>query len=148
MFSAGRRTMGSLGSRFQAAPHRLSETPQPHCAGSAHTCECKKRKRSSRYECDSEPDEEDSLLDTPCRSHTHSLSHTRTHTGKLSTVYLHHYVNEIIKSHINISVQLCAKVCTPLTLLMHIVSQIFPGKNQTIKCKLFACPQHVETFSV
>ncbi|KAI5099529.1 germ cell-less protein-like 1 [Silurus meridionalis] len=66
--------MGSLGSRFQATPHRHGETAQPHCAGSAHTCECKKRKRSSRCECDSEPEDEDSLLDTPCRKKLKSTS--------------------------------------------------------------------------
>ncbi|XP_053501387.1 germ cell-less protein-like 1 [Ictalurus furcatus] len=66
--------MGSLGSRFQAAPQRLGETTQPHCTGSTHTCECKKRKRSSQCEYDSDPEEEDSLLDTPCRKKLKSTS--------------------------------------------------------------------------
>lgn len=60
--------MGSLGSRFQSSPRGPEEAVERQCAGNRHSCECRKRKRSSRCECDSEPDEEDSQLDTPRRS--------------------------------------------------------------------------------
>lgn len=59
--------MGSFGSRFQSTPRGSEDTAERQCAGSRHGCECRKRKRSSRCECDSELEEDDSQLDTPRR---------------------------------------------------------------------------------
>uniref|UniRef100_A0A4W4GJ15 BTB domain-containing protein n=1 Tax=Electrophorus electricus TaxID=8005 RepID=A0A4W4GJ15_ELEEL len=66
--------MGSLGSRFQAAPRGADVVEEGHCVVRRHSCECKKRKRASHCECDSEPEEEDSLLDTPRRKKLKSTS--------------------------------------------------------------------------
>ncbi|XP_026075256.1 germ cell-less protein-like 1 [Carassius auratus] len=66
--------MGSLGSHFQSSPRGPEEAVERQCAGNTHSCECRKRKHSSHSECDSEPEEEDSQLDTPRRKKLKSTS--------------------------------------------------------------------------
>uniref|UniRef100_A0A8B9JJV0 Germ cell-less, spermatogenesis associated n=1 Tax=Astyanax mexicanus TaxID=7994 RepID=A0A8B9JJV0_ASTMX len=66
--------MGALGTRFQAAPQNPEPAVEGHCSGIKHSCDCKKRKRAPHCECDSEPEEDDSLLDTPRRKKLKSTS--------------------------------------------------------------------------
>lgn len=59
--------MGTQGSRLQASSQDPEEAVETTCASGKHGCECRKRKRTAHCDCDSEPDEEDALLDTPRR---------------------------------------------------------------------------------
>lgn len=84
---------------------------------------------------------------TVCWTHRAGLSVSLTHTQLVNCQWY-----TIIESDINISVRLCAKVCTPLTFLMHIVSQIFNelipdlyfGMSYSSSCFLFAFPDWAE----
>uniref|UniRef100_A0A668AGH2 Germ cell-less, spermatogenesis associated n=1 Tax=Myripristis murdjan TaxID=586833 RepID=A0A668AGH2_9TELE len=59
--------MGSLGSRFQASSHSPEEVVEGACTSHKRGCECSKRKRNAYCDCDSEQEEDSTILDVPRR---------------------------------------------------------------------------------
>lgn len=59
--------MGILGSKFQPPSQGLEDIAEGTSTNRKHGCECKKRKRNVPCDCESEPEEDDGLLDTPRR---------------------------------------------------------------------------------
>ncbi|KAM4532560.1 germ cell-less protein-like 1 isoform 3-T3 [Fundulus diaphanus] len=66
--------MGSLASKFQSPSQGPEEAAEGTGGSRRHGSECKKRKRNTKCDCDSEHDEEDDMLDTPRRQKLKSTS--------------------------------------------------------------------------
>lgn len=60
-------SMGGLGSRLQTQSQAAEEAAEEASTSRKHGCECKRKKRNAPCDCDSEVEEDDSVLDTPRR---------------------------------------------------------------------------------